>query len=93
MAPVPEVRKMIAVAKQFVAGEVHFSWMIAATREAQIWSKVHNLHPTIQALIAEWSSGADRVWNEFGQCSAPLTVEEYRDQIASDLEQLLREDN
>ena len=87
LAPVPEVRAMVEVAKQFVAGAVHFSDMIGPTEQCLWWAKVHGAHPAILTLAAEWQLLADRVWNEWGQHGrgVHLSVEEFRRRVAADL--------
>jgi hypothetical protein len=83
--PVPEVREMVAVARRFVAGEVHFSAMVGPAESCHWYAKVHNSHPAIRQLAADWQHGADLVWNEWGQHQAPISVEEYRRRVAGDL--------
>lgn len=85
LAPVPEVRDMVEVAKRFVAGEVHFSHMVAPTEACLLWAKVHGADPAIRALAAKWQLLADRVWNEYGQHGEALPVEEFRRVVAADL--------
>ena len=87
LAPVPEIRAMVEVAKQFVAGEIHFSYMVGPAEQCLWWAKVHGAHPTILALAAEWQLLADRVWNEWGQHGpgVHLPVEEFRRRVAADL--------
>ncbi len=78
---------MVEVAKRFVAGEVHFSYMVEATEQCLWWAKVHGAHPAIVTLAAEWQLLADRVWNEWGQHGPDvhLPVGEFRLRIAADL--------
>ena len=85
LVPVPEVRELVATAKQFVAGEVHFSHVVAPAERCAWWAKVHDVHPAILELAAEWGLLADRVWNEYGQHGPALPVEEFRRQVAWDL--------
>jgi hypothetical protein len=91
-SPVPEIREMVAVAKQFIAGEVHFSMMVGPTEQAVLWSKVHGTHPAIQKLARDWQLWADQVWNEYGQHKQTLTVDEYRRRVAADLGMSLSDD-
>ena len=85
LAPVPEIRDMVEVAKRFVAGEVHFSHLVAPTEACLFWAKVHGADPAIQSLAAKWQLLADRVWNEYGQHGQALPVEEFRRVVAADL--------
>src|SRR5262245_25010554 len=85
LAPVPEVRDMVEVAKRFVAGEVHFSHMVAPTEACLLWARMHGADPAVLALAAEWQLLADRVWNEYGQHGQALPVEEFRRRVAADL--------
>lgn len=92
LVPVPEVRKMVTVAKQFVERELHFSHMVGPTEQCLWWAKVHGAHPAIIALAAEWHFLAGRVWNEHsiwnehGQRLEALPVEEFRRRVAADLD-------
>jgi hypothetical protein len=90
LVPLPDVRAMVSVAKQFVAGDVHFSSMVKPTELCLFWGKVHGVHPAILALAQKWQLGADRVWNEYGQYAQSLPVEEFRREVAADLETGLR---
>ena len=85
LVPVPELRVMIATAKQFVANEVHFSFLVGPARECAWWAKVHGLHPAIQQLATDWQLGADLTWNEYWQHAIPITVDEFRSRVAADL--------
>ena len=87
LAPIPEVREMVAVARRFVAGEVHFSHVLGPAESCSFWAKVHGAHPAIRALADEWGLLGDRVWNEWGQHGrgVHLPVEEFRCQVAEDL--------
>ena len=85
LAPVPEIHELVAVAKSFVLGEKHFSEIVGPAQQCMWWCPVHNCHPEIQQLVADWYLMADRVWNEYGQHSNPMTVDEFRDQVARDL--------
>lgn len=76
---------MVTVAKQFVAGDSHFSCMVSPAEQCEWWAKVHGTHPAIRELAAEWGLLADRVWNEYGQHGQALSVEEFRGRVATDL--------
>ena len=82
--PVPECRDMVAAARAFVDGDIHFSAMVEPIRSCQIWACVHNADATILRLANDWSTLVDRAWNEFGLRSDPLTVEELRARISAD---------
>ena len=84
-APVPEVRAMVTAAKQFVAGEIHFSFLVKPIEECEWWSRVHDKGSRIHQLAAEWQLLIDRTWNEYAQHADPLTVNELRARIADDL--------
>ena len=87
LVPVPEVREMVAVARQFVEDEIHFSFLVGPIERCGWWARVHNVHPAIQTLAADWSLLVDRTWNEYGQHSNRLTVDELRKYLAQDLEE------
>jgi hypothetical protein len=84
-APIPEVRDMVAAARQFVAGEIHFSYLVRPIEACEWWSRVHDKDSDIHKLAADWSLLVDRTWNEYAQHSDPLTVDELRAKIADDL--------
>jgi hypothetical protein len=77
---------MVAIARRFLAGEVHFSQILVPAESCVFWAKVHGAHPAIQAMAAEWALLADRVWNEWGQHGRGqhLPVEEIRQRVADD---------
>lgn len=87
LAPVPEVRAMVGVARRFIAGEVHFAHLLGPAETCAFWAKVHGSHPAIRELAAEWSLLVDRVWNEWGQHGhgVHLPVEVFRRKVAQDL--------
>jgi hypothetical protein len=87
LIPVPEVRELVAVARRFVAAEVHFSHVLGPAESCVFWAKVHGAHPAIRALAAGWGLQADRVWNEWGQHGpgVHLSVEEFRRRVAEDV--------
>ena len=76
---------MVAAARSFVVGDIHFSAMVEPIRSCQIWARVHNADDAILRLANDWSTLVDRTWNEFGLRSDPLTVDELRSRIAADL--------
>jgi hypothetical protein len=85
LAPVPEVREMVIAARKFVNGEIHFSYLVGPIERCLWWARVHNVHPAIQKLAADWSLLVGRTWNEYGQHSDRLTAEELRAQLIKDL--------
>ncbi len=76
---------MVSAAKQFVAGEIHFSALVGPIAECEWWSRVHDADSRIHRLALEWQTLVDRTWNEFGQHDQPLTVDQLRAQIKDDL--------
>jgi hypothetical protein len=85
LIPTPEVRRMVDVAKLFVAGEVHFSALIGPAESCFWWARVHGAHPSIIELARRWMLLADQVWNEYGQHEIALPVEVFRQRLAEDL--------
>jgi hypothetical protein len=76
---------MVATAVKFVAGEVHFSYMVGPTERCVWWARVHGAHPAIVSLAQEWQEMANDVWNEGGHLPKALPVEEFRQSVAADL--------
>lgn len=64
---VPEFREMVAAAEQFVAGELHFSFLVSPIERCVDWAKVHDRNSQVYKLATEWQLLVDRTWNEFGQ--------------------------
>lgn len=85
----PEVRTMVAAAKQYVAGEIHFSQLVGPIERCEFWARVHGVHPAIRQLAAEWKTLVDQTWNEWGQHPVRLSEAELRRRIAADLGVLL----
>jgi hypothetical protein len=88
MAPLPELRWLVAVAERYVAGQCHFSEFFRPAHECELWGKVHGVHPAIIHLARDWSMWADQVWNEFGQHPQSLPEAEFRRRVAADLGRL-----
>ena len=83
--PLPEVREMVEAARRYVAGEVHFSYLVGPTERCDLWAKVYGVHPAIRRLAADWKTWVDQTWNEWGQHPVALPVTELRRRIAADL--------
>ena len=88
LVPLPEVRRMVAIAQQYIEGDVHFSHLVGPAGDCEWWARVHDVHPAIRALAAEWSLLADRVWNEYHQYPVSLPEAEFRQRVAADLGQV-----
>lgn len=86
MATIPEVREMVQSAKQFVAGELHFSYLVGPIERCEFWSRVNGVNSPINALAKRWSLLVDRTWNEYGQHIDRLSVSQLRDEIERDLD-------
>src|SRR5205814_10732598 len=82
--PIPEVREMVATAKRYIEGEIHFSYLAGPTMECKYWAKVYGLRPAIQELASDWCLWVDQCWNEFGQHKESLPESELRRRIAAD---------
>ena len=76
---------MVAAARQFAAGQIHFSALVGPITECEWWTRVHDADSRIHQLAVEWQELVDRTWNEFGQHDDPLTVEQLRARICEDL--------
>lgn len=81
----PELREMVEVARQYVAGEVHFSYLEAPAARCVFWSRVYGVHPAITRLALDWHLWVDQAWNEWGQHAVRLPEPELRRRIAADL--------
>ncbi|MEZ4390991.1 MAG: hypothetical protein R3A48_07845 [Polyangiales bacterium] len=83
--PLPEAREMVAAARRYVIGEVHFSELVGPTERCEFWARVYGVHPALHALAAEWQRLLDQTWNERGQHPVALPERELRRRIASHL--------
>ena len=85
MKPFPELTKMIATAKRFLAGELHFSYLAGDAAQLQFAAKAYSAHPSIRRMADEWALMTDRCWNEYGQHRDTITVTELRDWVREQL--------
>lgn len=85
---VPEVREMVAAARRFVDGEIHFSALVGPIALCEWWSRMNGEHSAVHVLAKRWELLVDRTWNEYGQHPNPLTVEELRQELIRDIEVL-----
>jgi hypothetical protein len=83
---IPEVREMVAAAHRFIAGDIHFSALVQPIEMCEWWSRVNGINSPVHTLAKRWLQLVDRTWNEFGQHSDPLTVEQLRREFQHDLE-------
>lgn len=93
VATIPEIREMVAAAQRFVAEEIHFSALVRPIEICEWWSRVNGIDSQIPTLAKRWLLLVDRTWNEFGQHSNPLTVEQLRHELRRDLESFTSEDS
>jgi hypothetical protein len=77
---------MVAAARRYVNGEIHFSHLAGCTYECWFWSRRFNLHPAIQELARQWTMWVDQRWNEWGRHPVTLTDDELRALLAKDLD-------
>ena len=87
-SPIPEVRAMVAAARQFVDGEIDFLALRGAVLECRISTRIHGADSKIERLASEWAQLIERTWNEWGISSDPLQVDQLRTRIAEDLDDL-----
>lgn len=85
IASVPEVRRLVAIAKKYVNGECHFLELLAVTVAVEMWANRSNSHPAIRAMASEWSQWIGQAWNEWGLNDNPMPESELRQRIAEDL--------
>ena len=88
---VPEVREMVAAARKFVDGELHFSALVGPIALCEWWSRVNGEHSAVHVLAKRWELLVDRTWNEYGQHANSLTVDELRQELLRDIEAWYRE--
>ena len=78
-------RKLVSVAHRFVSGEALFMEFYYACAEARRDVRGVGLDQRVSGIVSEWSSLAERCRNEFGECSAPLSEQQVREQIGREL--------
>ncbi|HZN66341.1 MAG TPA: hypothetical protein VFB66_13715 [Tepidisphaeraceae bacterium] len=83
--PLPEFRELVATARRYIDGEIHFSHLAAPAMECRYWARVYGLHPAIQQFASDWCHRVDQAWNEWGQHEQSLPEPELRRRIAADL--------
>ena len=76
---------MVIAARQFVAGEIHFTALVGPITQCKWWSRVHDADSRIHQLAVDWQTLVDRTWHEFGQHNDPLTVDQLSVLIRDDL--------
>lgn len=83
--PLRELRELVTIARAFVSGHAHYSFMCYPLEQGLFWSKVYGVHPAIKALLCDWHLWIDQTWNEWGRYPQSLPEDELRRRIARDL--------
>ena len=81
----PEVRTLIQVARSYVAGEIHFSYVCNAVSDLQEALKFVRAEPAIVTMAKEWGAMALRVWPEMAQIPNPISESEFLEWIRTQL--------
>lgn len=76
----PEFREMITVARQYQAGEVHFSELNGPVLRAKTAATYLGGHPELKKMADEWELMLHRLWNEwnFLPKDEEITEDEFR---------------
>lgn len=74
----PEFRALVEIARAYVAGEVHFSYVCSAAAEFNEAAKVYDVDRRVRQTATEWVEMARRVWPEWGKVENPITPEEFK---------------
>ena len=73
----PELKILIEVARSYVAGEVHFSYVCNAVSALVDAIKYVPTETSIKAIAKEWESMSIRVWPEMLQIPDPISEQEF----------------
>lgn len=81
----PELRELLEVAKEFVAGRVNYSFVCAELDGFYGMACILPVAPQIRVMAAEWNAMAMRVWPEMMPLDDPISEEEFRQWVREQL--------
>lgn len=82
---VPELRALIDVARAYVAGEVHFSYVCIAVVRLEEAMRYMPVSGRIREMADEWGIMAVRVWPEWARIDNPISEAEFRAWVQAQL--------
>jgi hypothetical protein len=84
----PEFREMIGTAREYLAGEIHFSELNAPVMKCKAATHFFVARPELQEMAAEWELMLHRMWNEwnFLPKEEEISEEEFRTWVAKQLD-------
>ncbi len=84
----PEFREMISAAREYLAGEIHFSELNEPETKCKAATHFFVARPELQKMAAEWELMLHRLWNEwnFLPKEEEISEEEFRAWIPKQLD-------
>jgi hypothetical protein len=80
-----ELRNLITVARSYIAGEIHFSYVCTATVALCDAVRYVPVGTRVKAMAAEWEEMATRVWPEMARINNRISEEEFRAWVSEQL--------
>lgn len=77
----PEFRALVEVARSYVAGDTHFSYVCAAAAAFNEAVKMYVVDPRVKQIASEWVKMSLRVWPEMLPVPNPITPEEFKEWV------------
>ena len=84
-APLPELRELLRVAREFVAGRVNYSFLCAELDGFYEMARILPVAPQIRVMGSEWIAMAMRVWPQMMPLDDPISEEEFRQWVGGQL--------
>jgi hypothetical protein len=83
----PEVRDLVAVAQDYVAGKCGIDRLVASAVSCLHWGNIYGVHPAIRALAYDWALLAEQVegLERWAICDEGLEWDMFTGAILSDL--------
>lgn len=84
----PEVRALCGAAKDYLAGRCSIHELNGNASQLADAARLFKAHPAVKVMAEEWSGMIDRRWNEWGHVEEPVSEEEFRVWLQTQLEAL-----
>ena len=78
---IPEVRELIRMARSYVAGETHFSYLCNAIGTFREAARLLPPGNAIRKMSEDWATMAIRVWPEMAGIENPISDDEFREWV------------
>jgi len=81
----PELRELVRIAREYLSGEVHFSVVCSAAGALRDSVHLYASDRALKNYAQDWCDMATRMYPEFAQGIEPITEDEFRTWIKSQL--------